>query len=182
MRLLWLALVVAAMAVAAPHLLARRIPAPPGTADAVVVLAGGENRVAAGYRAWRDGRGRSLYILGARRGVDLAQVLPGVAVPQDLERAGIHMEGWSENTLENALVAASIAAARGFRSMVLVTSDYHVARAYFTVRRFLPAGVTLYAAPVGSGWSGWRQGLRSARLFAVEGGKYWAYRVLLAFE
>ncbi|MCL5965858.1 MAG: YdcF family protein [Deltaproteobacteria bacterium] len=166
-----------------PHLLARGLPAPAGgAADAIFVLAGGENRIAVGYRAWKEGIGRQLYILGARRKVRPEQLLPGHPAlgPAGLEK--IHVEGWSENTLENAFSAKSVVTAQRFRSVVLVTSDYHLPRAYLALRKFLPQEVSLTAIPVASEWHGVRSALRSLRLFFLEGWKYWVYRVFLHWE
>ena len=60
-----------------PHLLVRRIAKPSGgAADAVLVLTGGENRIAEGYRAWKEGKGRELFILGAGRETKLLNILP----------------------------------------------------------------------------------------------------------
>lgn len=167
----------------APHLLARRIPSPAGEpADAIFVLTGGENRIGAGYAAWREGVGRELYILGAWREVSPDRILPGrpALSPEEAER--IHVEGWSENTLENAFSAKAIATKRRFRRVVLVTSDYHMPRAAFILGTVLPGSVSLAAVPVRSEWRGSRAVLRSLRHFFVEGWKYWAYRVFLLWE
>ncbi len=122
--------VVALAAGALPHLMARSAAGPPaGAADAIFVLTGGENRIAEGYRAWREGKGRYLFILGAGRDARLEQILPGRPVlgPGDLER--VRLEGWSRNTFENAISAKSFVMMHGYRSVILVTSDYHVPRA-----------------------------------------------------
>ncbi len=97
-----------------PHLLAFRIPGPSSRpADVVFVLSGGEGRITGGYKAWVSGAGKDLCILGAGRNVKPARLLPSAASlpPQALAR--IHVEGWSENTLENAFSAKSFVAVRG---------------------------------------------------------------------
>jgi uncharacterized SAM-binding protein YcdF (DUF218 family) len=150
--------------------------------DALFVLAGGENRIAEGYRAWREGRGRELYILGAGPEAALAKILPAHSTlpPGDADR--LHVEGWSENTLENAFSAKSVAGERDFRTVCLVTSDYHVPRAYYTLRKFLPPGTTLSVMPVDSAWRGKRILGRTLRRFFVESWKYWGYRLFLMYE
>jgi uncharacterized SAM-binding protein YcdF (DUF218 family) len=70
--------------------------------------------------------------------------------------------------------------------VVLVTSDYHVPRAYLAFRRILPAGVELAVLPVPPGRSGrWEKPVaawRWARRRFLEGWKYWGYRILLRWE
>src|SRR3989337_1513932 len=116
---------------AIPYLLARGLPVPSGSAaDAILVLTGGENRIAQGFRAWKEGRGRELFILGAGRDAKLANILPaGTEIsPSDLPRG--HVEGWAQNTLENASSAKSAVASRAHKKAILLTSDYHVPRAH----------------------------------------------------
>jgi uncharacterized SAM-binding protein YcdF (DUF218 family) len=169
---------------AIPHLLAMRIPGIAGRpVDVVFVLSGGEGRIPAGYAAWAGGAARDLCILGAGRNIDAPQILPeSVALPAALLRR-IRVERWSENTLENAFSAKSIVAERGYTSALLVTSNYHVARAYLAFRKVLPPGVALAVLPVDAD-SGSRAGMawRWARRHFLEGWKYWGYRLLLRSE
>jgi uncharacterized SAM-binding protein YcdF (DUF218 family) len=172
------------VAVAAiPHLIARGVAEPSGkAADAILVLTGGENRIAEGYRAWKEGKGRDLFILGAGREAKLSSILPGGSEvsPDSLPR--IHIEGWSENTLENAFSAKSAVVSRTYRKVILVTSDYHVPRAYLAFRTILPATVTISVIPVKSDWRRRGAWYRLPRLFLLEGWKYWGYRLLLRWE
>lgn len=163
-----------------PHLLAVRLPAPSGgAADAVLVLTGGENRIAEGYRAWRSGRAEHLFILGAGRAATLERILPGRPELSPPERARVHLEGWSENTLENAFSAKAAVVEHGFASVILVTSRYHLARAHLALRASLPAGIRIAVIPVRSDWRGWSAWWRVPRLYFVEGWKYWGYRLFL---
>ena len=182
----WALLLVCLLAVlpGIPHLLAYRPPAPGGgRADAIFVLSGGEGRIQAGYRAWRSGGATDLYILGAGKKVEPVQLLPEAASlsPDALKR--IHVEGWSENTLENAFSAKSIVSERGYAKVTVVTSDYHVPRAYLVFRKVLPArvGLEVLAVSFDSG-SGPGVAWRWARRHFLEGWKYWGYRVLLRWE
>lgn len=173
----------AAAAAVAPHLLARRLPAPPPQGvDALFVLAGGENRIAAAFRAWKKRVGKELYVLGAGKEATVKGILPPGEEPSVAGLSKIHVEGWSENTLENAFSARSVAIARGFRSVVLVTSDYHLPRAYLALKKFMPRDTAIFVAPVASDFSGLRPALRSLRRFALEGWKYWVFCILLAWE
>jgi uncharacterized SAM-binding protein YcdF (DUF218 family) len=167
-----------------PHLLALRVPAPPsGPADAIFVLSGGEGRIPEGYKVWLSGAGKDFCILGAGHRVKPAQLIPGAAFLPAGGLSRIRVEGWSENTLENAFSAKSIVSERGYSSVILVTSDYHVPRAFLAFRRILPPEVALFVHPVRAE-SGNPAGVawRWARRHFLEGWKYWGYRVLLRWE
>jgi len=167
---------------AVPHLLALRDPGPPArTADAIFVLTGGEGRIQEGFRAWSGGAARELHILGAGRTVPVPRIVPeGLGIPAGaLSR--VHVEGWSENTLENAFSAKSAVGERKYSSVILVTSDYHIPRAVLAFRKVLPKDVSLSAIrvrPEGGAGASWRW----ARRHFLEGWKYWGYRILLRWE
>lgn len=168
---------------AIPHLYARTLPGPrQEPADALLVLAGDENRIPEGYRAWREGKAGELYILGAGGGAKLERILPGRPALSPSELRKLHIEGWSENTLENAFSAKDLAADRGFRKVILVTSDYHMPRAHLTLRTILPATVSIEVIPVRTEWKDRAAFPRTLRLFFFEGWKYWGYRFFLLWE
>ena len=167
---------------AVPHLLTLRDPAPPARpADAIFVLTGGEGRIQEGYRAWSGGAARELYILGAGRRVPATRIVPEVSRIPAEALSRIHVEGWSENTLENAFSAKSAVGAGKYSSVILVTSDYHIPRAVLAFRKVLPPDVSLSAIrvrPEGGPGASWRW----ARRHFLEGWKFWGYRILLRWE
>jgi uncharacterized SAM-binding protein YcdF (DUF218 family) len=166
-----------------PHLLSKKLPGPPGgQADAILVLTGDENRIPEGFRAWKEGKGAELYILGAGGGARLERILPGRQALSPAELRRIHVEGWSENTLENAYSAKSLVADHGFRNVILVTSDYHMPRAHLALRTVLPPAVSIGVIPVRSEWKGQAAFFRTLRHFFDEGWKYWGYRIFLLWE
>ena len=167
---------------AVPHLLSLRDPGPPPRpADAIFVLSGGEGRIQEGYRAWSSGAARELYILGAGRTVPVTRIVPEVSRIPAGALSRIHVEGWSENTLENAFSAKSAVGQGKYSSVILVTSDYHVPRAVLAFRKVLPPEVSLSVIrvrPEGGAGASWRW----ARRHFIEGWKYWGYRILLRWE
>jgi len=167
---------------AIPHLLSLRDPGPPTRpADAIFVLTGGEGRIQEGFRAWSGGAARELYILGAGRRVPVTRIMPEASRLPAEALSRIHVEGWSENTLENAFSAKSAVGEGKYSSAILVTSDYHIPRAALVFRKVLPPEVSLSAIRVrsdGGAGASWRW----ARLHFVEGWKYWGYRILLRWE
>lgn len=168
---------------ALPHLVAGKAQPPPSQgADAIFVLTGGENRIAAGYRAWREDKGRNLFILGAGREARLELLLPGLPALPAGDRERVRLEGWSRNTFENAVSAKSFVMANGYRSVILVTSDYHVPRALRAFMTVLPADVKVSVLPVPTAGKWGPATARMAKVFLVEGWKYWWYRVFLLWE
>jgi uncharacterized SAM-binding protein YcdF (DUF218 family) len=167
---------------AIPHLLALRDPGPPARpADAIFVLTGGEGRIQEGFRAWSAGAARELYILGAGRRVPIARIVPEASRISAEALSRIHVEGWSENTLENAFSAKSAVGEGKYSSVILVTSDYHIPRAVLVFRKVFPPEVSLTAIrvrPEGGAGASWRW----ARRHFIEGWKYWGYRILLRWE
>jgi len=165
-----------------PHLLALRDPGPPPRpADAIFVLTGGEGRIQEGFRAWTGGAAKELYILGAGRRVSISRILPDISRFPAAELARVHVEWWSENTLENAFSAKSAVGEWKYTSVILVTSDYHIPRASLAFRKVLPKDVSLSAIrvrPEGGPGAIWRW----ARRHFLEGWKYWGYRILLRWE
>jgi uncharacterized SAM-binding protein YcdF (DUF218 family) len=103
-------------------------------ASGSIELTGTADRITRAFELWRAGRVRHLLLSGgmpfpAKGGVPeperLRELLLRWGVPPD----AIVMETRSRNTRESAIESARLAAAHGFRSIVLVTSAAHVPRA-----------------------------------------------------
>ena len=96
--------------------------------DVAIVLGGNPCRIRAGADVLRTGRARYLLYSGALGEAEIVEVrsqLMGHGVPDDR----IIIEARSRNTRENALESSRIIAARGWRSLLLVTGAAHVERA-----------------------------------------------------
>lgn len=116
------------------------------TADAIVVLAGGKGRVDEGVRLYREGKGRWLFFIGVGPTVrisDLYQPRPG-----DPPSERVILEKASRNTLENAVYGRDVIMGKNVRSIVLITSRYHLKRASILLRNALPRDVAIYPYPV----------------------------------
>lgn len=116
--------------------------------DAIVVLAGGKGRVDEGIRLFREGRGQWLFLVGVdpsvRKG-DLYRQRAGDPSPDH-----VILEKVSRNTMENALYGRDALQAKQVRSILLITSRYHLKRATILFRNALPANVAIYPHPVDS--------------------------------
>jgi uncharacterized SAM-binding protein YcdF (DUF218 family) len=117
--------------------------APSRRTDAIVVLTGGSERLAEGLRLLTAGLGRKLLVSGVGRDVELAQLLQ--SLPSDEPRPDpalgaccIALDHGAGNTLGNAVETALWMRSEGFRSLRLVTADYHMPRSLLEFRRAMP--------------------------------------------
>jgi uncharacterized SAM-binding protein YcdF (DUF218 family) len=116
-------------------------------ADGIVVLTGGSSRVNDAVELLASGRGRRLLITGvypATSPGELTRLMPEYeakfACCVDLDRSAV-------NTLGNAIETKLWAEKRGFRSLIVVTSAYHMPRAMAELAHQLPEA-TLIPFPV----------------------------------
>lgn len=116
-------------------------------ADAIVVLAGGKGRVEEGIRLYRERRADHLYFIGVDPSVRRFDLYRPTR-PSDPPADGVVLEKVSRNTLENAIFARDLIARDGVRSIVLLTSRYHMKRAAILFRNALPRDVVIHLHPV----------------------------------
>ncbi|MBX3476728.1 MAG: YdcF family protein [Brevundimonas sp.] len=149
----------------------------PARADAIVALTGpSAERVNAAMRLLEQGKGRRLLISGVNREVrrqELRALVPGSA---RLFNCCVDLGFEAETTNGNAHEIAAWARAKGYDSLIVVTSDYHMPRSLIEIRSAAP-GVTLtpYAVSTpaldNSRW--WRAAV-TARRMTLEYMKYLA--------
>jgi uncharacterized SAM-binding protein YcdF (DUF218 family) len=115
-------------------------------ADGIVVLTGGASRISDAIELLAAGRGRRLLISGVNRATtsgEISRLNPDyggmLSCCVDFDR--------SLNTLGNAIETKHWAESRGFRSLIVVTSSYHMPRAIAEIAHQLP-DVALLPFPV----------------------------------
>jgi uncharacterized SAM-binding protein YcdF (DUF218 family) len=98
-------------------------------ADAVVVLTGGEDRIAAGLQLIETRHGRRLLVSGVNRTIgsplDLSRKIGGNAA---IYKCCVDIGHDALDTIGNADEARTWAEAKRFRSLIVVTSAYHMPR------------------------------------------------------
>lgn len=121
--------------------------------DAVVVLTGGGDRLAEGFRVLGAGLSPRLLITGVAQGVTLPQVIDGlgdnksVAPSGDLLTCCVTLGYEAGNTVGNAVETAAWVRDNHVQSVRLVTANYHMKRSQLEFHRALP-GLTIIAHPV----------------------------------
>jgi uncharacterized SAM-binding protein YcdF (DUF218 family) len=135
-------------------------------ADGIAVLTGGGSRVLDALELLSDKRGTRLLISGANRSTDAKEIMRLHPEFQSVVRCCVDFDR-SLNTLGNAVETRKWAKKNHIRSLIVVTSGYHMPRALAEIGHQLP-GVTLIAFPVFSEqlkaepW--WTDGLRRVGL------------------
>ena len=99
-------------------------------ADAIVVLTGGSNRIAAGFDLLEKGRGKKLFISGVYHGVEVAELLRlWKQIPDKDIKCCVVLGYKAGNTEGNANETVPWLKKEGYHSIYLVTSNYHMQRA-----------------------------------------------------
>ncbi len=118
--------------------------AEPGTkTDGIVVFTGGQGRIKHAYNLFSRGMSARFMVSG----VDPSTTNPYVVrliEKSEQPASTIFIDYQSANTIQNAINTAEWVKKENIRSLRLVTSDYHMARAHFELRRLLPHSVQLY--------------------------------------
>jgi uncharacterized SAM-binding protein YcdF (DUF218 family) len=105
---------------------------PDMSADAIVVLGGRPNRLPVGLRLLREGEGRVLIVFNATG-------------HGDEEHLYVRPDPYT--TRGEARAVAKLAREHGWRSIVVVTSTYHVPRARLIFRRAFDGELRMASAP-----------------------------------
>ena len=163
--LLW-ALGFVAFAVALPG------PAQDEHTQAVVVLTGGEGRIQRGLSVIARGEARIMLVSGVDPEVKPQEFVAEYKVPAATMKCCVMLGYDSIDTRSNARETAQFVADRKLRSIRLVTSDWHMRRAAYEVRRVLPDNVEIVEDAVPT--------RPSFKVLLVEYSKYLARRAWVA--
>lgn len=106
--------------------------------DAIVVLTGGSERLATGFELLARDRAAKLFVSGVYQGVEVIELLALQREdPGELECCVV-LGYEAADTEGNARETAEWMATEGFRSLRLVTANYHMPRSLVEFRRHLP--------------------------------------------
>ena len=156
----------------------------PATGDGIVALTGGAERLSDALRLLASGRGKRLLISGVHPETterELSRAQPDYAA---FARCCVDLGRRALNTAGNAVETRRWAESHGFRSLIVVTSGYHMPRTMMELAREMPKIELIPYAVVTDRLQGepWWRDLGTARLLIGEYVKYVAalVRVRLA--
>jgi len=149
-------------------------PDPLPHADGIVALTGGEERIVAAMSLLSANKGGRLLISGVHPDVTRDDIKKHVADPGNLFACCVDLDRAARNTAGNAIETARWVRKMGYRSIILVTAQYHMPRSLIELKRELP-DVALIPYPVFPDKvhaRDWWKDLGTARFLASEYTKY----------
>lgn len=114
-----------------------------GKTDAVIVLTGGGGRISRGLEALEKGWAGRLLVSGVDREVRQHEFALQYKVPDRLMRCCVTLGFDSVDTRTNARESARWIARNKVKSVRLVTTDWHMRRAAYELKRIVPRDVTV---------------------------------------
>ncbi len=127
------------------------LPQPAGDAvvtDGIVVTTGGRGRIERGLDMLARKRAKRLLVSGTDRRVRPHELAVQFKAPEALVDCCVDLGHESVDTRSNAEEATRWIARNRYRSIRLVTSDWHMRRARFDLEAMAPDGVTIVADAV----------------------------------
>jgi uncharacterized SAM-binding protein YcdF (DUF218 family) len=115
--------------------------------DAIVVLTGGSERLTTGVDLLADGIANRVFVTGVHPSVDRESFLQLAGANGESLSTRIDTGHAANDTLGNARESALWMRENEYRSLRLVTSDYHMPRSLLEFRRAMPAA-TIIPHPV----------------------------------
>jgi uncharacterized SAM-binding protein YcdF (DUF218 family) len=131
------------------------VPPLPAHADAIVVLTGGPERIETGLRLLTSGQGGMLLISGLGGGASLADLARRAGMDPAPLAGRVDLGRKATTTRTNATETAQWVRQHGFRTLILVTADYHMPRALLELHRAMPE-IALHPAAVVPRTPSWR--------------------------
>ena len=158
---------------------------PSGNADGIVVLTGGSSRVSDAIELLAGGYGKRLLISGVHPTNGVSDISRSLPESQPLLKCCVDLDRSAVNTRSNASETRRWADERGFHSLIVVTSNYHMPRAIVELSHAMPDVTLIPFAVVGEKWreEPWWTSGATLRLLLSEYVKYIAaeVRVRLAY-
>ncbi len=125
---------------------------PSRTADGIVVLTGGSSRVSDAMELLAGGYGRRLLISGVHPLSGTSDISRSLPDNQSLLNCCVDLDRSAVNTRSNAAETQRWARERGFKSLIVVTSNYHMPRAIVELSHAMPDITLVPYAVVGDKW------------------------------
>jgi len=152
---------------------------PERNADGIVVLTGGSSRVSDAMELLAAGYGKRLLISGVHPGNDVKDISRTLPDNHKLLTCCVDLDRSAVDTRSNAAETRRWARERGFTSLIVVTSNYHMPRAIVELSHAMPDVTLIPFAVVGDKWreEPWWTSGATLRLLLSEYAKYVAAEV-----
>jgi uncharacterized SAM-binding protein YcdF (DUF218 family) len=121
-------------------------------ADGIVALTGDEDRISEAVRLLAEGKAKRLLISGVNKSTRAPEIITlNTATGKEalLFRCCVDLDKRALNTEDNAFETTAWVRRKGFRSLIVVTSTYHMPRSLIELRQSMP-DVELIPYPVKS--------------------------------
>lgn len=119
------------------------VPMAGGKTDAIVVPTGSGGRIEHGLDMLRAGQAKEMLVTGVDREVKPAEFAAEYGVEERMMECCVSLGFAAVDTRGNASETADWMAERGYKSLRLVTADWHMRRARVEVSRALPEAITI---------------------------------------
>ncbi|MBR0718885.1 YdcF family protein [Bradyrhizobium liaoningense] len=157
---------------------------PDRKADGIVVLTGGSSRVSDAMELLAAGYGRRLLISGVHPTSTVSDISRTLPENQSFMRCCVDLDRSAVSTRGNAAETRRWAHERGFKSLIVVTSNYHMPRAIVEFSHAMPDTTLIPFAVVGDKWreEPWWTSASTLRLLLSEYVKYIAAELRTRLE
>jgi uncharacterized SAM-binding protein YcdF (DUF218 family) len=158
--------------------------APAAHSDAIVALTGGAQRVGDAIDLLEKGYGKRLLITGVNERTSREQIARLNPGQRRLFECCVDLDYRARNTIGNAIETRRWMQGNGFRSLIVVTSNYHMPRTLIELDHVLPGARKVpYAVVTGSvDLDGWWRNPGTAKFLAYEYVKLLAVYFRTLFE
>jgi uncharacterized SAM-binding protein YcdF (DUF218 family) len=130
-------LFVGGFALFATHVSELTTPQNPETADAIIVLTGGQSRIDAAIDLLKSGKGERLLISGANPSSGREALRAASGADKQLFKCCVDIDHAALDTIGNAEESAKWVEQHAYSSIILVTNNYHMPRTLLEMHRLL---------------------------------------------
>lgn len=157
---------------------------PKNPADGIVVLTGGSSRISDAVDLLAGGYGKRLLISGVHWSNSTGEISRSLRDNKSWLACCVDLDYSAVDTRGNAAETRRWAHERGFRSLIVVTSNYHMPRAIVELTHSMPDVLLIPFPVIGEKWRDepwWASGA-AARLLVTEYAKFLAAGVRVHFD
>lgn len=107
------------------------------SADAIIVLTGGQSRLEAALHLLKEGKGKRLLISGVNPAADREDIRAATGGDKSLFSCCVDIDHAALDTIGNAQESAKWVDSHAYGSVILVTNNYHIPRSLIEMRRLI---------------------------------------------